>query len=44
MLMRREKEERIDKEREIIRDLLLHDPEIQELLKKIVAEICADEP
>jgi hypothetical protein len=34
------KEERIHTEREIIRDLLLHDPEIQELLKKIVAEIC----
>ena len=35
-----EKEERIQNEREIIRDLLLHDPEIQDLLKKIVAEIC----
>lgn len=35
------KEERIHHEREIIRDLLLHDPEIQELLKKIVSEICA---
>jgi hypothetical protein len=34
-------EERIHHEREIVRDLLLHDPEIQELLKKIVAEICA---
>ena len=32
-------EERVQKDREIIRDLLLHDPEIQELLKKIVAEI-----
>ena len=32
------KEERIHKEREIIRDLLLHDTEIQELLKKLVAE------
>ena len=35
------KEERIHQEREIIRDLLLHDPEVQDLLKKIVAEICA---
>ena len=34
------KEERIQMEREIIRDLLLHDTEIQDLLKKIVAEIC----
>jgi hypothetical protein len=34
-------EERKQNEREIIRDLLLHDPEIQELLKNIVAEICA---
>ncbi len=31
-------EERIHNEREIIRDLLLHDPEIQELLKEIVRE------
>ncbi len=36
------KEERIQNEREIIRDLLLHDTEIQELLKKIVAEMCAN--
>lgn len=36
------KEERIQNERGIIRDLLLHDTEIQELLKKIVAELCAD--
>jgi hypothetical protein len=36
------KEERIQNEREIIRDLLLHNTEIQELLKKIVAELCAD--
>lgn len=36
------KEERIQNEREIIRDLLLHDTEIQELLMKIVAEICAN--
>ena len=36
------KEERIQNDREIIRDLLLHDPEIQELLKKIVAEIYAN--
>ena len=33
------KEEHIQTEREIILDLLLHDPEIRELLKKIVAEI-----
>ena len=36
------KEERIQNEREIIRDLLLHDAEIQELLKKIVTEMCAN--
>ena len=36
------KEERIQSEREIIRDLLLHDTEIQELLRKIVTEMCAD--
>ena len=35
-------EERLSNEREIIRDLLLHDEEIQELLKNIVGEICAD--
>jgi hypothetical protein len=34
------KEERLHHGREIIRDLLLHDPEIRELLKKIVAELC----
>ena len=34
-------EERIHHDREIIRDLLLHDPEIQELLKKIVADLYA---
>lgn len=38
----KEIEEQIKNEREIIRDLLLHDPEVQELLKKIVAELCAD--
>jgi|GEM_PF-1680366 len=32
------KEERIHKERKIIRDLLLHDTEMLELLKKLVAE------
>jgi hypothetical protein len=32
-------QERIQTDREIIRDLLLHDPEIRELLKKIVAEV-----
>ena len=36
------KEEKIQNEREIIRDLLLHDPEIQEHLKKIVADLCKD--
>ena len=35
------KEERIQHDREIIRELLLHDKEIQDLLKKMVAEICA---
>ena len=34
-------EERIHRERETIRDLFLHDPEIQDLLKKIVGELCA---
>jgi len=34
------KEERIQHEREIIRDLLLHDPEIQEMFKKMIAERC----
>jgi len=29
-------------DREIIIDLLLHDPEVRELLKKIVAEISPD--
>ena len=32
------KEERIQNEREILRDLLLNDTEIRELLKKLVAE------
>ena len=36
------KEERIHHDREIIRDLLLHDPEIRDLLKNIVAEMYAD--
>lgn len=27
--------------REILRDLLLHDPEVQEMLQKMVAEICS---
>lgn len=35
-------EERISNEREILRDLLLHDPEIREVVKKIVAELVAD--
>jgi len=35
-------EERIHHEREIIRDLLLHDPEIRDLLKNIVAEMNAN--
>ena len=34
--------ERMQTDREIILDLLLHDPEIRELLKKIVADFCAD--
>jgi len=37
-----EMEENLHHEREIFRDLILHDPEIQEHLKKIVAELCAD--
>jgi hypothetical protein len=37
-----EKEECIQNEREILRDLLLHDPEIRELLKNIVAEMNAN--
>ena len=36
------KEERIQNDREIIRDLLLHDPEIRGLLKTVVAELCPD--
>jgi hypothetical protein len=36
------KDERIPTDREIIMDLLLHDPEVRELLKKIVAEISQD--
>ena len=36
------KEEYLKNEREIIRDLLLYDPEIQVLLKKIIAELCTD--
>lgn len=32
-------EERIQDEREILRDLLLHDPEIREVVKNIVAEL-----
>ncbi len=35
------KEERVQNEREIIRDLLLHDAAIQEMLRNIVTEICA---
>jgi hypothetical protein len=34
-------EGQIHNEREILRDLLLHDPEVQDLLKNIVAELCA---
>jgi hypothetical protein len=33
------KDERIQTDREIIKDLILHDMEVQDLLKKIVAEI-----
>ena len=36
------KDERIQTDREIIKDLLLHDAEVRELLKKIVAEISSD--
>ena len=36
------KDERIQADGEIIKDLLLHDPEVRELLKKIVAEISSD--
>jgi hypothetical protein len=35
-------EDCIHDEREILRDLLLHDPEIRELLKNIVAEMYAN--
>ena len=35
-------EEQMQNEREILRELLLHDPEIQELLKNLVAEMCAN--
>jgi len=35
-------EERIFNEREILRELLLLDPEIREVVKKIVAELVAD--
>ncbi len=34
-------DEQITNAREVLRDLLLHDPEIQDLLKNVVAEICA---
>lgn len=36
------KEEQLQQEREIIRELLLHDPEIRGLLKSMVAELCPD--
>jgi hypothetical protein len=36
-----ETQERLHKEREVLRQLLLQDPEIRNLLKNIVAEICA---
>jgi hypothetical protein len=36
------KEEQSQGDREIIRDLLLYDPEIQDLLRKIVADIIAN--
>ncbi len=35
-------EGRMPNEREIIRDLLLHDPEVREMVKKILAEIAAN--
>ena len=37
------KDDRIQTDREIIIDLLLHDPEVRELLKKIVAEISPEQ-
>lgn len=37
----REEEERRQQEREILRDLLLHDPEVQALLKKIFTDMQA---
>ena len=33
-------EERQHNEREIIRDLILHDPEIQDMIRNMVAELC----
>jgi hypothetical protein len=36
------KDERIQTDREIIKDLILHDMEVRDLLKKIVAEISSD--
>jgi hypothetical protein len=36
------KDDRVQTDREIIIDLLLHDPEVRELLKKIVGEISPD--
>jgi hypothetical protein len=37
------KDERIQTDREILLDLLLHDMEVRELLKKIVTEISSDQ-
>lgn len=34
-------EERVQKERDVLRELLLHDPEIRDLLKEIVRDIVA---
>lgn len=34
-------EDPVRNEREIIRDLLLHDPEVQEMIRKIVEKTCA---
>ena len=36
------KDERIQTDREIIKDLLMHDSEVRELLKKIIAELSSD--
>jgi hypothetical protein len=42
MWLRRQKTNEYKTDREIICDLLLHDPEVRELLKKVIAEISSD--